>query len=85
MVLGICLVLSVCSFVSFFQVAAVLGLGTGIPAVILGHQALRDMRNSNGTQGGKEMATAGLVLGSISIVVALIEGAITLLILFSLL
>ncbi len=79
MVLGICLVVTLCSFLSFSPVAFLFGLGTGIPAVILGHKALRQIRESNGMQRGKEMAIAGLVLGYISIGAALIAGLLTVL------
>lgn len=81
MVLGICIALTLCSFSGFAPLSFLFGLSTGIPSVILGHKALREIRNSNGTQGGKEMAIAGLVLGYISIGVALIAGAITLVLL----
>ena len=40
---------------------------TGIPAVILGHMALNEINASNGTQGGKGSAIAGLVLGYIAV------------------
>ncbi|HEY7348269.1 MAG TPA: DUF4190 domain-containing protein [Ktedonobacterales bacterium] len=71
MVLGICLALTVCSFFTFFPLAALLGLGTGIPAVILGHMALKEINASSGMQGGKEMAIAGFVLGYVSIAAGL--------------
>jgi hypothetical protein len=78
MVLGLFVVLTFCSFSGFAPIAFLAGLGTGIPAVILGHKALKEIRNSNGMQGGKEMAIAGLVLGYISIGLALVAGVITL-------
>lgn len=40
---------------------------TGIPAVILGHMALGEIRASGGTQGGQGQAITGLVLGYLSI------------------
>jgi hypothetical protein len=40
---------------------------TGIPAVIIGHMAMREIDNSAGTQGGKPLAIIGLVLGYLSI------------------
>lgn len=39
----------------------------GIPAIILGHLALRDINNGQGQRTGKGMATAGLVMGYLSI------------------
>jgi hypothetical protein len=36
---------------------------TGIPAIILGAQALRDIRRSRGRQGGKGLAVAGIATG----------------------
>lgn len=40
---------------------------TGIPAVIVGHMAMREIDASGGTQGGKPLAIIGLVLGYLSI------------------
>jgi hypothetical protein len=42
-----------------------LGLPLGIPAIIFGSLAHRDIRKSAGLAGGTGMATAGMVLGSI--------------------
>ncbi len=53
------LVLGLLVFVAWFL--------TGIPAVILGHMALGEIRASGGTQGGQGMAITGLVLGYLSI------------------
>lgn len=39
----------------------------GIPAIILGHLAVRDINHSQGQRTGKGMATAGLVMGYLSI------------------
>lgn len=36
---------------------------TGIPAIVLGVKARREIRSSNGTQAGDGLALAGLVLG----------------------
>lgn len=36
---------------------------TGIPAVILGHMALNEIKASNGTQGGTGAAITGLIFG----------------------
>jgi len=41
----------------------------GIPAVILGHLAQRDIRNSQGTRTGSGMAMTGVVLGYLSMVI----------------
>lgn len=79
MVLGICIVLTACSFSVFSPLAALLGLGTGIPAVILGHMALRQINASSGTQGGHGMAVAGLALGYVSIAVGLIAASLAIL------
>lgn len=40
---------------------------TGVPAVICGHIALNQIRNSRRAQSGEGMAVAGLVMGYISI------------------
>ncbi len=44
-----------------------LGILTGIPAVVMGGRAKRRIRESGGRLGGDGMATAGLVLGWVSI------------------
>ena len=44
-------------------------LFTAIPAVICGHIARAKIRKSGGALGGKGIATAGLVLGYIALVV----------------
>jgi Domain of unknown function (DUF4190) len=46
------------------------GFFTGIPAIVLGRRARREIAASNGTLDGEGMATAGFVLGLISTVVA---------------
>lgn len=43
------------------------GFVTGIPAVIIGNRARREIDDSAGTEEGRGMATAGLVMGWISI------------------
>lgn len=53
------MVLGLCIFVAGFL--------TGVPAVILGHMALKEINFSNGTQGGRGQAITGLVLGYISV------------------
>lgn len=53
------------------------GLGS-ILAIIFGHIAVHQINRSNGTQGGKGMAIAGLVLGWIVVAVfglAILSGA----------
>lgn len=79
MVLGICIILAACTFSALSPLAALFGLGTGIPAVILGHLALRQINASGGTQGGQGMAITGLVLGYISIAVGLIAAFLAIL------
>ncbi len=56
----ISMILGIVSYIGF-------SILTGIPAVILGHMALKEINASAGTQGGKGMAIAGLVLGYLSI------------------
>jgi hypothetical protein len=41
------------------------GIFTGIPAILLGRSALRDIAASNGRIGGRGMARAGLITGII--------------------
>jgi Domain of unknown function (DUF4190) len=49
-------------------VLALVGLGIGsILAIVLGYQAQRDIDNSGGTQTGRALATAGIVIGWISL------------------
>ena len=57
----ISLILGICCYVG-------LGILTGVPAVLFGHKALRDIDRSAGTQGGKPLAIIGLVLGYMGIV-----------------
>lgn len=59
MILGI---LSFCCF----------SLLTAIPAVILGHKARREIEASDPPLGGEGMATAGLVLGYVNIVLSIL-------------
>ncbi len=42
------------------------GFLTGIPAIILGHRAFKNIRQSRGHLKGKELAIAGLVMGYVS-------------------
>jgi hypothetical protein len=44
------------------------GLVTGIPAIVLGRQARREIRDSNGALGGDGLAQAGFVTGIIGTV-----------------
>lgn len=46
---------------------SVLGAAAGIPAVIVGRGARREIRASNGRIGGEGLATAGIVVGWITI------------------
>ncbi len=54
------LVLGILSIVAF-------GLIAGIPAIILGGSAKREIRAAGGMQGGAGLATAGVILGWISV------------------
>jgi hypothetical protein len=56
------LVLGILSLVATF---CWLGLPLGIPAVVFGTLAHRDIRRSDGMAGGRGMATAGIVLGTL--------------------
>jgi hypothetical protein len=58
----ISMILGICSWV--------LGLSifSGIPAIVLGHSALGEIRRSGGTQSGEGLALTGLILGYASIV-----------------
>ncbi len=46
-------------------------LGLGLPAVICGHLALGSIKRSGGTEGGKGLAIAGLVIGYLSMLVGI--------------
>lgn len=48
------------------------GFFTGIPALILGKSAQKEIDHSGGAQSGRGMATAGFILGIISIVFGII-------------
>jgi hypothetical protein len=77
----VALVLGILSLIGAF---CWLGLPLGIPAIVFGALAHRDIRKSEGMAGGGGMATAGIVLGSlgsvlflayVSVMVAAIVGA----------
>jgi hypothetical protein len=55
-------------------VSYVLGLNiiAGIPAIILGHMAMREIDRSGGTQGGKPLALVGLILGYLMVGLAVV-------------
>lgn len=57
----ISLILGICSY------AVGTGALTGIPAIILGHQAIREIDGSAGAQSGRSLAVTGLVLGYIAV------------------
>ena len=59
------LVLGILSFVCF-------SILTAIPGVICGHKALSQIKRSGGALAGKGMAIAGLIMGYIAIVLAMI-------------
>jgi len=44
------------------------GFFTGIPAIIIGNNAKREIRESGGMETGEGMATGGIVMGWISVV-----------------
>jgi Domain of unknown function (DUF4190) len=48
------------------------GVFAGIPAIVLGHQARKEIVSGRGTQEGRGMATAGFVLGIISTVASVL-------------
>jgi hypothetical protein len=47
-------------------------LGVSIPAIVLGHIALSQIKASGGRQGGRGMALAGLVLGYVALVIVVV-------------
>ena len=49
------------------------GLFAGVPALILGNMATKEIDNSGGMQTGRGMARAGVILGVISIVWSVIS------------
>ena len=53
------MIFGLCTFLVWFL--------AGIPAVILGHMALKEINASNGMQGGKGQAITGLVLGYLAV------------------
>lgn len=55
-----------------FGLVCCFGLFAGIPAIILGHQAKKEVRASGGLQTGEGQATAGMVLGWISLALAIL-------------
>jgi len=55
---------------------------TAIPGVIFGHIALKQIRESRGTQGGRGLAIGGLVTGYISLGTVVIVYAIIALVVF---
>jgi hypothetical protein len=57
----------------------IVGIG-GLAAVIAGHIAKSQIRNSNGRLGGNGLATAGLVMGYLNIGLTVIGGCLALLI-----
>ena len=50
------------------------GLFTGIPALILGNMAKKEIEGSAGAQTGAGMAKAGVILGIIAIVLSVVSG-----------
>ena len=60
----VALVLGILSLVMTF---CYLGLPLGIPAIVFGTLAHRDIRRSDGLSGGRGMATTGIVLGGLGV------------------
>ena len=59
------------------------GIFTGIPALILGSQAMREIDAPGGQLGGRGLATAGRILGIISIALTILAAiAIALIFIF---
>jgi len=66
---GLAIASIVCGILSY---AACLNILTGIPAVICGHMAKSRIKKSTGALTGGGMATAGLIMGYLSIVISLL-------------
>lgn len=47
-----------------------------VAAIVCGHMAHREIRNAGGTLGGDGMATVGLVLGYVQIILSLVTALI---------
>jgi hypothetical protein len=62
------LVVAILSF--FLAFVAIGGLG-GVVAVVLGVMGLRRIRESNGAQGGRGLAISGIVVGGVSVLIAI--------------
>jgi hypothetical protein len=62
----IALILGICSWVLALNIIG------GIPAIIVGHMALREIDASGGTQNGRPLALTGLILGYVMVASALI-------------
>lgn len=56
------------------------GLFAGIPAIIVGKQAQREIDASNGWLTGRGMATAGIVLGWIEVGIAILATVIVIIV-----
>ena len=66
---GMAITSLVVAIVSFFLAFIAIGALGGIVAVVLGIIALRKIRDSNGTVGGKGVAIGGIVVGGLSILI----------------
>lgn len=75
----ISLILGICSYVLGLNIVA------GIPAVILGHMAIREIDRSGGTQGGRPLALVGLILGYLMIGAAVVGCIVIALFIFGIL
>jgi hypothetical protein len=54
------------------------GIFTGIPAVILGAQAVREIDASGGQLGGRGLATTGRILGIINVALTILAALVVL-------
>ena len=75
----ISLILGICSW------ALGLNIIGGIPAIILGHMAIREIDATNGAQQGRPLALVGLILGYAAVAVTLVGCLILALFIFGIL
>lgn len=75
----IALILGICSW------ALGLNIIGGIPAIILGHMAIREIDATNGVQQGRPLALVGLILGYAAVAVTLVGCLILALFIFGIL
>lgn len=68
---GLAIASLVVAIVSFFLAFIAIGAIGGIVAVVLGIMAMRRASDASGTQGGRGLAIAGIVVGGLSILIGL--------------